>query len=31
MSKPKFIKLNNFKGNYNTCPISELELYVSKN
>ena len=31
MSKPKFIKLNKFKGDYNSCPIKELEDYVSKN
>ena len=31
MSKPKFIKLNKFKGDYNNCPIKELEDYVSKN
>ena len=31
MTKPKFIKLNGFKGNYNTCPKEEIEKYVSKN
>jgi DNA topoisomerase-1 len=28
MSKPKFIKLSKFKGNYNTCPLDELEKYI---
>lgn len=31
MSKPKFIKLAGFKGNYNTCPEEEIEKFVSKN
>jgi len=31
MSKPKFIKLNKFKENYNTCSIKELEKYVVNN
>jgi len=31
MSKPKFIKLNKFKSDYNSCSIKELEDYVSKN
>ena len=31
MNKPKFIKLANFKGNYNTCPEEEVEKYVEKN
>ena len=31
MTKPKFIKLNGFKGNYNTCAKEEIEKYVSKN
>jgi len=30
MSKPKFIKLNGFKGNYNTCPVEEIITFVSK-
>ena len=25
MTKPKFIKFNKFKGNYNTCPKEEIE------
>jgi len=28
MSKPKFIKLAGFKGNYNICPIEEIERFV---
>ncbi len=28
MSKPKFIKLAGFKGNYNTCPEEEIERFV---
>ena len=28
MSKPKFIKLAGFKGNYNTCPEDEIERFV---
>jgi len=28
MTKPKFIKLNGFKGNYNTCPKEEVERFV---
>lgn len=28
MTKPKFIKLAGFKGNYNTCPEEEIEKYV---
>ena len=31
MTKPKFIKLKGFKGNYKTCPKDEIEQYVSKN
>jgi DNA topoisomerase I len=31
MSTPKFIKLNKFKGNYNSCPINEIETYVLQN
>ena len=31
MTKPKFIKINGFKGNYNTCPKEQIEQYVSKN
>jgi len=31
MSKPKFIKLNKFKGDYNTCPKEEIEKYVNVN
>ena len=31
MSKPKFIKLAVFKGNYNTCPSEEIERFVDKN
>jgi len=31
MSKPKFIKLAGFKGNYNTCPSEEIERFVDKN
>ena len=31
MTKPKFIKLAGFKGNYNNCPKEEIEQYVSKN
>jgi DNA topoisomerase I len=31
MSKPKFIKLAGFKGNYNTCPEDEIERFVNKN
>ena len=29
MTKPKFIKLNGFKGDYNTCPIEDLESFVA--
>jgi DNA topoisomerase-1 len=29
MTKPKFIKLAGFKGNYNTCPKEEIERFVS--
>ena len=29
MNKPKFIKLQSFKGNYNTCPKEEIEQYVA--
>ena len=29
MTKPKFIKLKGFKGEYNTCPVKELELFVA--
>ena len=29
MAKPKFIKLKGFKGEYNTCPVKELELFVA--
>lgn len=28
MTKPKFIKLDGFKGNYNTCIREDLELFV---
>ena len=28
MTKPKFIKLAGFKGNYNTCPEEDIEKYV---
>lgn len=31
MSKPKFIKLAGFKGNYNTCPVEEIQRFVDKN
>jgi DNA topoisomerase-1 len=31
MTKPKFIKLGGFKGDYNTCPKEQIEDYVSKN
>ena len=31
MNKPKFIKLNGFKENYNTCPIENLEEFIEKN
>jgi len=31
MNKPKFIKLQTFKGNYNTCPKDEIEQYVANN
>ena len=31
MTKPKFIKLAGFKGNYNTCPIDEMVSFVEKN
>jgi len=31
MTKPKFIKFNKFKGNYNTCPKEEIEKYVNVN
>jgi DNA topoisomerase-1 len=31
MTKPKFIKLARFKGNYNTCPEEEIEKFVSNN
>ena len=31
MTKPKFIKLAGFKGDYNTCPKEQIEEYVSKN
>ena len=31
MTKPKFIKLQGFKGNYNTCPKEDIELFVQKN
>ena len=30
MAKPKFIKLQMFKGNYNTCSKEEIEKYVNK-
>ena len=29
MTKPKFIKLAGFKGNYNTCPEEDIERFVS--
>ena len=29
MTKPKFIKLAGFKGNYNTCPEEAIERFVS--
>lgn len=29
MTKPKFMKLNGFKKDYNTCPIEEIESFVS--
>ena len=29
MTKPKFIKLKAFKGDYNTCPEEEIERFVS--
>jgi len=31
MTKPKFIKLKAFKGDYNTCPEEEIEKYVNSN
>ena len=31
MTKPKFIKFNKFKGNYNTCAKEEIEKYVNVN
>jgi len=31
MTKPKFIKFNKFKGDYNTCPKEEIEKYVNVN
>ena len=31
MNKPKFIKLKNFKQNYNTCPKEEIEKFVEEN
>ena len=31
MTKPKFIKLKAFKGDYNTCPEEEIERFVSNN
>ncbi len=30
MSKPSFIKLSGFKGNYNTCPPDEIERFVMR-
>ena len=31
MTKPKFIKLAKFGGNYNTCAKEEIERYVVDN
>jgi len=31
MTKPKFIKLAGFKGNYNTCVVEEIVKFVEKN
>jgi len=30
MTKPKFIKLMGFKGDYKTCVLTELEQWITK-